>query len=525
MADPGTNQISVTVMLKLLNSAKVKKSIQGIVSATTVSAKEFKKLETRLAKLEGKLTSSTNRWEKHRNVMKKSTESTKEVANAISKKTSTLIRNEQTLKKLYTANMNGIKLGKHSKAVLDKLSTAYIKQHGSMLKLIPALQKLKNTREKERLTQEKAIKTAQKESLAQAKLRTHYMKTTTRIKLIETEYMKFYVLQKKGIILKDAEIHKMNLLSASYVKAGGSLKVLQAGYKTNQLQHWLGIMTKARWMLVNFTMGAMIVGVAVRALLKPLMELETEMRTVQKRTKMETDEIKELRGEFIHLSRTMPQTATELAKIGGIAGQLGIRGAGNITEFVRVTAMMGTATVLTTEEAGLALAKLSAAYDEPIEKAENMASVINELSNTTAANSKEIAAAMLKMATSAHQLGITLDMSAAISATLVDMGMKAERAGTRMRGAFTKMANASEKIAAFYGNGTLSSDIKKAIEEDAGGAFLKLIGTIAETEDKTKKIEDTTEIFGRVAGSAILGLAGNYLELKKNIVLKKGNLV
>lgn len=309
-------------------------------------------------------------------------------------------------------------------------------------------------------------------------------------------------------------------LNAEKIKGVVVTKAAAAATQTlnNRMGSLLGIATKARWMLVNITMAAFLLHQAFKALISPLVELETEMAVVRKRTKMSVEEIKDLRGEFIKLSRTMPESASELAKIGGIAGQLGIRGSKNITEFVRVTAMMGAATVLTSEEAGLALAKLSKAYDLPIMQAENMASVVNELSNNTAANSKEIAAAMLKMATSAHQLGITLDMSAAIGATLVDMGMKAERAGTRMRTVFTRMATQTSKIAELYSD-KLSPDIKKAIEEDANEAFLSLIEKISQTTDASERVAIATKIFGRVGGSAVLGLASNYLELVKNMVM------
>ena len=48
MADPGTNQISVTVMLKLLNSAKVKGAIKGITEDVIKSSNAFKGLESKL---------------------------------------------------------------------------------------------------------------------------------------------------------------------------------------------------------------------------------------------------------------------------------------------------------------------------------------------------------------------------------------------------------------------------------------------------------------------------------------------
>jgi len=285
----------------------------------------------------------------------------------------------------------------------------------------------------------------------------------------------------------------------------------------NRLNSLLGSFTRFRWLLVNVTMALGAVYGAYRLLIKPVIELETEMTTVRKRTKMTRDEIKRLEGAFINLSRIMPVSAEELAKIGGIAGQLGIRGSENILKFTKVVAMMGSATVLTSEEAGLALAKISKAFGLPITQAENMGSVINELSNTTAANSKEIAASMLKMATSAHQLGIILPISAAISATLIDMGMRAERAGTRMRTAFTRMATETESIARVFD--TTSSVIETRIGEDANKVFIDLLYRLTQITDKTQRLTISTDIFGRVGASAVNGLVSNFIDLQRNILL------
>lgn len=282
--------------------------------------------------------------------------------------------------------------------------------------------------------------------------------------------------------------------------------------------------TRMRWVLVNLAMAAALAYGAFKVFLKPAIELETEMVTVRKRTNMTKEAIGELEEQFIKLSRTMPLSAIELAKIGGIAGQLGIRGSTNILEFSRVVAMMGSATVLSTEEAGLALAKLSKAFDFPISQVENMGSVINELSNTTAANSKEIVSAMTRMAASAHQLGITQEMAAAISATLIDMGLRAERSGTRMRSAFTRMATEPEKIAELFRKITKNvsitgETIKQKIEEDANNAFMETIYMITQIETGTERVAVATDIFGRIGASAINGLVSRYLDLQKNIII------
>lgn len=415
----------------------------------------------------------------------------KKTSSYITEQTARMLRMESELKKLLNTQARGNKLSKEQISIIKSLSIAY-KQQGGNLSALRASAKMYNNTARDQVAQ---------------------------VRRVEARIKSLQALQARGIGLTKASAAELKRLNAQYMAMGGSMKMLNSGTGGGGLKGFLRTFTMMRWALVNVALAAAVVVGAWKAFGKPLIEMETEMAVVQKRTKMTGTELRGLKQELIDLSRTMPESATELAKLAGIAGQLGIRGTENIAEFTRVTAMMGAATVLTSEEAALALAKLSQAFDVPIKQVENMGSAVNELSNTTAANSKEISAAMLKMATSANQLGITSDMAAAVGATLVDMGMKAERAGTRMRAVFTRMSTETEKIARLYGDGTLSSDIEKAISEDANKAFLDLVQQIALTEDATDRVRVATEIFGRVGGSAVLGLASNFLDLKKNIVL------
>ncbi|MBU0846447.1 phage tail tape measure protein, partial [Patescibacteria group bacterium] len=80
-------------------------------------------------------------------------------------------------------------------------------------------------------------------------------------------------------------------------------------------------------------------------------------------------------------------------------------------------------------EAAESLAKLAAAFDLPIENIRYLASAINELSNTTASTSRDIVSAMERIGASGKLIGITAEQASAMAATLVDMGMGADRAG------------------------------------------------------------------------------------------------
>ena len=119
----------------------------------------------------------------------------------------------------------------------------------------------------------------------------------------------------------------------------------------------------------------------------------------------------------------------------------------NINNFTNTVGLLATATNLTAEEAANALARMSNAFNLPINQAANLANAINQLENTTAANSEEIVKSMVRVGAAGANLCFSVDEIAALSTTLIAAGMRSERAGTRLRAAFTKMTSDTEEFA------------------------------------------------------------------------------
>ena len=109
----------------------------------------------------------------------------------------------------------------------------------------------------------------------------------------------------------------------------------------------------------SMTAAGIGAALAIRGMTNAFMELDTAMARVRKTTGASVDEIAELKDAFIGLSKVMPSTASELADVGAVAGQLGIKGKADILEFTETASMMATAFDISSEEAATALAKLS----------------------------------------------------------------------------------------------------------------------------------------------------------------------
>lgn len=267
--------------------------------------------------------------------------------------------------------------------------------------------------------------------------------------------------------------------------------------------------------LKTFSVGAGIlatVGLAV----KSASNLQEAMIGVQKTTGMADNELAKLRKRFQALSMEMPQSATEMAKIGEIAGQLGITGVKNIEAFTTTIAKMTTATNLTAEEASEDMARLANVLKIPIEESERLGSVINEMSNTSTADAKKMVDSMRRMAGAGRTLGLTTDQIAGLSATLTDLGVTTRVGGTAMTQLFTRMTKDVDKFAENMGVST--SQFKEQINNNAIGAIEMMLEHMQGLDkfQRTKFLENVGINSSRMV-DALLKMADGSDTLEKHL--------
>ena len=257
------------------------------------------------------------------------------------------------------------------------------------------------------------------------------------------------------------------------------------------------------------------IGKAVGSALTSFGDFDTAMKSVEKTTGMSKEGIEKLNSVFKEMSTVMPLSAKALAEIGAVAGQLGIQGVDNIATFTETVAKVSIALQMTAEDAATAMAKIGNAFQLPVTAANDFASAINSLENTTAAAGSEIIGSMTRMAASGAQLGLTADQAAALGATLISTGMAAERVGTRLNRAFIEMAKNTAVMAEQMG--VSNEQMRHSIETDVMGALNDYIVMLSQTPSAIDRITKANEVFGSVGGKAIAMLSSNHAKLGANI--------
>lgn len=335
------------------------------------------------------------------------------------------------------------------------------------------------------------------------------------------EGMNYYnqIHQKTGM-LTTQQSNSLKKITKSYKRLGGSMDQVQG-----HSQSLLTSFTKFRWALVNVALAAGLAYGAFQTLIKPSIEFESALAEIQKTTGFTDTEMKGMGESIKDLSTILPTTAMELAEIAAVAGQLGIgtrAGVDGINSFTAAIATIAEATDLTAEEAATNMAKISQAFNMPISQTVFMGSAMNELENTTAAKTSEIASSLTRVGTAATTLGISFETTTAAVTTMISAGMRAERAGTRLRSLFNSMSKNAEEFSKIAG--TTLPEFRRLLETNADEALRRVVEGLENTDLKSQQMQDALSAAGKVGGFALLTLAGNAEAFSTNLETAQGNM-
>lgn len=303
--------------------------------------------------------------------------------------------------------------------------------------------------------------------------------------------------------LSGAASRYTGLVSQATDKTGGLLGTIKSVAKSGKA-----------WLIGTLVAGITAVITAIGVATAKAIGFENQLNEVRKTAGLTEREFNNLREGLLDIQADLGTSQEELAGIAAQAGRLGISGAQNIQEFTRVVAMMAEATDISASNAAQGLGKLLNAFGESIDQAEALGSVINTLSNNTAASSSEIVSAMTRIGGAASQIGLSVDEAAAFNATLQDLGVNARMSGTALRSIFGRILPQVEKVADIMG--TTEQAVVQAFEENGREALLGFLEELKEMDRLSRSIA-TKELFGVEQSSRINLLVQNLDKVNENL--------
>lgn len=268
---------------------------------------------------------------------------------------------------------------------------------------------------------------------------------------------------------------------------------------------------------------------AMKSMIDEAISFESAFIGVRKTVDLTEEQFEDLEKRFKTLAGEIPFTFQELAKIGEIAGQLGVEGVDNIEIFTKTIADISATTNLTAEEAATNFARFANIMNMPIDQVDRLGSVIVDLGNNLATTEQEILAMGLRIAGAGKALNFTEGEVLAWGAALSSVGIRAELGGTAisklMINISSMVATGNSDLAGFAKVAGMTSDeFSKAFEEDGSKAldiFFKGLNKVGEEGGNVLQVLEGLDIKEVRLRDAVLRLSSGYGKLDKSLNIQK----
>lgn len=252
------------------------------------------------------------------------------------------------------------------------------------------------------------------------------------------------------------------------------------------------------------------------------MEWESAFAGVRKTVDASEEEFAQLSGAIRGMAKEIPIGTTELAGLAEAAGALGIAKK-DIMEFTRVTALIGTTTDVSSDQAATSLGQLSNVLGLTNEDYERFGSTLVDLGNKGASTESQILEIAARAGAGSKLIGMASDQTLAWASSVANLGIEVEAGGTALQKFFldsTKaVAEGGDKLETYARiAGTTGAEFKRAFEEDASGALQTFLAGLGELSqgDQLKALADLDFNDARITRT-LLGLAGNTDNLSNSL--------
>ena len=242
--------------------------------------------------------------------------------------------------------------------------------------------------------------------------------------------------------------------------------------------------------------AAVAVGAATAASIAVGSEFESAFTGVKKTVDATEEEYAKLRQDILDMTHTIPSSASDIAGVMEIAGQLGIA-TDSLTDFTETMINLGVSTNLSAEDAATNLARFAnvvsmADYDENgISNWERLGSVIVDLGNNFATTEADIVEMGTRLASTGTLVGLTESQIMALSTAMSSVGIQAESGGSTMAKLLKKMQLAvelnSDALAQYASVANMTGEqFTQAFQDDAVVALSAFIDGLNDTERNGK---------------------------------------
>ena len=236
----------------------------------------------------------------------------------------------------------------------------------------------------------------------------------------------------------------------------------------------------------------------------------------------EPDGLIKMQEALEEMSLRIPMTSAGLAQIAAAAGQAGVP-AKELLAFTEQAAKMGVAYDITAEQAGEMMAKWRSGMGLTQEQVNRLADATNALSNSNAAQARQIGETLQRYGALGKVAGLTELQTAAMAATVISSGAEAEVAATGINAFMRALSRGSSmsntQALAFSNVGFDPKQLQKDLQKDAPNTIITVLNAIKDRVPKELQMEYLTAMFGDEGARAMGPMLTNTELLANNFAL------
>jgi TP901 family phage tail tape measure protein len=283
----------------------------------------------------------------------------------------------------------------------------------------------------------------------------------------------------------EAEIGELNkklaVMESQWTQAGESLEAFSK--KCDKVGKAL---SKAGRLLTT-TVSAPIAALGVTAI-KASIDYESAFTSVRKTVDATEDEFAELSSSIKTMSTQVASSASDIAEVVAVAGQLGIANE-HLMGFAKTMIDLGNSTDIVAEEAASTLAKFANITNMNQSEFERLGSTLVDLGNNYATTESAIMEMSLRLAAAGHQVGLTESQILGFATALSSVGIEAQMGGSAFSKALVKMevacATGGDALEDFGKvSGMTAKQFKALFESDPAAAFQAFIVGLSKMDDE-----------------------------------------
>jgi len=170
------------------------------------------------------------------------------------------------------------------------------------------------------------------------------------------------------------------------------------------------------------------------------------------------------------------------------AARLGVRGTRNIEAFTETMGKVGLVTDLSAEQASTSMARLAKVSRTPIPAISNLASTVNEASNTMAVGFSEVLDSSLRAAPGLATLGAEAPEIVALSASVAELSANASRSGTRLNRLASVLQDVDTEPAFARALGVTVDEFRTLRRESPADVIVRLAEVMAQGGDRARAL-------------------------------------